>query len=118
MSKTPEIEDVHYTSSGDTHYFAAITFVDPAEMVAAQIGGVDALEDKFRRLELQCLLHAHRKLPGIAAFSVTFERDRKPTDSQLDQLTVDMTYIRTSQFYDKGDKCGKYKRRTGAPVRD
>ena len=119
MSKTPAIEDVHYTPSGDTHYFSAITFVDPAEMMVSQIGGVDALEDKFRRLELQCLLHASRKLPGVAAFSVKFERFRKARDTDSrDQLTVDMTYIRTSQFYDKGDKCDNYKRGTGAPVRD
>jgi len=117
MSKTPDIEDVHYSTDGDTHYFSAVAFADPAEMVAAQIGGVDALEDKFRRLELQCLLHASRKLPGVAAFSVKFERFRQPTDSR-DQLTVDMTYIRTSQYYDKGDKCDKYKRWTGTPVRD
>ena len=112
-----EIEDTHYHTSGNAHYFSAIAHVHTAEMVAAQIGGDDALEDNFRRLELQCLLHANRKLPGVEAFSVSFERDRKPADSfkgvgvlsQLDQITVDMTYTRTTDYYPKGDKCDNYK---------
>ena len=116
-----DLQDVHYHTSGDAHYFSAIAFIDVADMVAQQIGGHDALEDMFRRLELQCLLHATRKLPGVAAFSVSFERDRKESSwdssGERDQLTVDMTYIRTADYYPKqGDKCDNYKRRTGPSV--
>ena len=108
-----EIEDTHYHTSGNAHYFSAIAHVHTAEMVAAQIGGDDALEDNFRRLELQCLLHANRKLPGVEAFSVSFERDRRESSwdssGEQDQITVDMTYTRTTDYYPKGDKCDNYK---------
>lgn len=107
-----EIQDTHYCTSGDTHYFSAISFVDASDMVAAQIGGHDALEDKFRRLELQCLLNAAKKFPGSSAFSVKFERDRREEprghDDALDKITVDMTYTRTTDKI-PGGKCDKYK---------